>query len=62
MTSSQAAFAYILANSLVSSCVFGTTKLANLQDVLRAVDLQLDEASRMAIRDTYDSLPGAIGV
>ncbi len=62
MTASQAAFAYILANSQVSSCVFGTTRLSNLQDVLGVVDLQLDEESRTAIRDAFATLHGAISV
>lgn len=62
MTAAQAAFAYVLANSLVSSCVFGTTKLTNLLDVLKAVDLRLDAASRRTIREAFDALPGAISV
>lgn len=62
MTASQAAFSYILANPLVSSCVFGTTKHANLQDVLEAVDLQLDDVDKVAIRDAFAALPGAISL
>ena len=62
MTASQAAFAYILGNSLISSCVFGTTKLANLLDVLDAVDVKLDEVSSHAIRAAFDDLPHVISV
>ena len=62
MTASQAAFAYILDNSQISSCVFGTTKLANLHDALGALDIRLDVASRSAIREAFAALPEAISV
>ena len=62
MTASQAAFAYILANLQVSSCVFGTTKLVNLHDALGAVDIGLDAASRNAIQEAFAALPEPISV
>jgi len=62
MTASQVAFAYILANAQVNSCVFGTTRLSNLQDALGAVDLELEEPVKKVIRDTFAALPGAISV
>ncbi len=62
MTASYASFAFILANSLVSSCVSRTTNIANLHDVLGAVDLNLDEASRRTIRDASATLAGGISV
>ena len=56
MTASQAAFAYVLSNSSVSSCVFGTTQIANLIEVIASVDKCLDEKTRLEIRQTYDTL------
>ena len=60
MTASQAAFAYILANSRVSSCVFGTTNLTNLRNALGAVDLYLNEECIVAIRKAFNALPCGI--
>jgi aryl-alcohol dehydrogenase-like predicted oxidoreductase len=60
MTASQAAFAYILSNAQVNSCVFGTTSLSNLKDILSAIDLELDESVKNAIRDTFDALPRTV--
>jgi aryl-alcohol dehydrogenase-like predicted oxidoreductase len=62
MTASQAAFAYILSNTQVNSCVFGTTSLSNLKDILGSIDLELDEASKNAIRDTFAALSCAVSV
>lgn len=60
MTASQAAFAYILTNPLVSSCVFGTTSHSNLLDAIGSIDVRLDESSRLAIRNAFDRLPRLI--
>lgn len=60
LSPAQAAFAYILGNKKVSSCVFGTTNISNLIEVIEAVDKQLDENSRLKIRDTYEALPHRI--
>ena len=49
----QAAFAFTLANPLISSCVFGTTRLVNLLDVLDSVDVCLDESLHTQIRSLY---------
>lgn len=56
MSAAQAAFAYILENRSVASCVFGTTNIANLREVLCSVDVALSEDSRLSIRGTYDRL------
>lgn len=52
----QAAFAYILENKKVSSCVFGTTNLANLREVIAAADKKLSEDSKNKIRRAYEAL------
>jgi aryl-alcohol dehydrogenase-like predicted oxidoreductase len=62
MTASQVAFAYILSNAHVNSCVFGTTSLSNLKDILGAIHLDLDEEVKNAIRDTFLALPGTVSV
>lgn len=56
MSPAQAAFAYILENKKVSSCVFGTTNLANLREVIAAADKKLSEDSKNKIRQTYEAL------
>jgi aryl-alcohol dehydrogenase-like predicted oxidoreductase len=61
MTASQAAFAYVLSNSSIATCLFGTTNMSNLSDALRSSDLELDPLSIRAIRDAYNSLPLTIG-
>ena len=53
---SQAAFAYILSNPLISSCVFGTTSIPNLIEVIGSTDLRLEESSRLAIRECFEEL------
>lgn len=60
MSPAQAAFAYILENKKVACCVFGTTNLSNLREVIEAVDKKLDENSRRKIREAYQSLPHKI--
>lgn len=56
MSPAQAAFAYILENKKVSSCVFGTTNLANLREVIAAADKKLSEDSKNKIRRAYEAL------
>lgn len=56
MSPAQAAFAYILDNPKVSSCVFGTTNLANLREIIGAADRKLTENSKRKIRQTYEAL------
>lgn len=53
MTPAQAAFAFVLQSSAVSSCLFGTTDLHNLAEVIDASDMTLDAASAAAIARTY---------
>lgn len=60
MSAAQAAFAYVLENPGVSSCVFGTTNTANLIEILASVDKTLAEDSRIAIRRTFDAMPNRI--
>ncbi|GAB4457446.1 MAG: aldo/keto reductase [Anaerolineales bacterium] len=56
MSPAQAAFAYILDNPKVSSCVFGTTNPANLIEIIEAADRKLTEDSKRKIRQTYEAL------
>jgi aryl-alcohol dehydrogenase-like predicted oxidoreductase len=56
MSAAQAAFAYILQNSSVASCVFGTTNIENLTEVLASVEVKLPEDSRFFIRSSFESL------
>jgi aryl-alcohol dehydrogenase-like predicted oxidoreductase len=60
MSAAQAAFAYILENPAISSCVFGTTNIANLIEIIDADDKRLLESSRRAIRKTFEALPNKL--
>jgi aryl-alcohol dehydrogenase-like predicted oxidoreductase len=60
MSPAQAAFSYILENKKVASCVFGTTSIPNLIEVLEAVDRELDESSKLKIRKAYETLTNKI--
>lgn len=53
MSSAQAAFAYILENPAIASCVFGTTSIPNLSEIIEAVDKKLLEGDRSAIQKTF---------
>jgi aryl-alcohol dehydrogenase-like predicted oxidoreductase len=55
MTAAQAAMAYVLSIPFVTSCVFGTTSISNLQEIVAASGLELSEESKSRIRTTYDS-------
>ena len=56
MSSAQAAFSFILENSAIASCVFGTTSIPNLIEIIDACDKRLMEGSRSAIRKTFEAL------
>jgi len=56
MTSAQAAFAYILDNPKISSCVFGTTKIPNLLEIIDATEKTLDDDAKVAIRNAFNEL------
>ncbi len=60
MTSTQAAFSYILENKKISSCVFGTTKISNLLEVIEAHNKPLDENCRILIQKSFDELSDRI--
>lgn len=45
MSAAQAAFVYMLRNDNIASCIFGTTSVDNLTDVLQAPNLQLSDES-----------------
>ena len=53
MSPAQAAFAYVLANPSVASCVFGTTKIANLNEIASTVDKTLLDNEIAAIKNAF---------
>lgn len=57
MTAAQAAMAYVLSVPAVTSCVFGTTDVRNLSEVVAASRLELSEASKSLIQSTFDRQP-----
>jgi len=56
MSPAQAAFAYLLDNANISSCLFGTTNQHNLADVLAASGKRLSEDSRKKIEASYSKI------
>ena len=56
MTAAQAAFAYVLGNVKISSCVFGTTNLSNLHEIIDSSNLVLKESNKLKILKTFKSL------
>lgn len=53
MTPAQAAFAYILADQNVASCVFGSTQIENCREVIAASGKILSEQSKQRIRQAF---------
>jgi len=62
MSAAQAAFAYILGNLKISSCVFGTTKLSNLHEILDTTYLELNEDNKIEIQNTFRELKEKISL
>jgi aryl-alcohol dehydrogenase-like predicted oxidoreductase len=60
MSAAQAAFAYILENPEISSCVFGTTSTENLSEIIDALDKRLEEKTRDSIRNEFEKIRGKI--
>lgn len=56
MQPSQASFSYILDNPNISSCVFGTTKIENLNEIILGHDKRLSQQSKDAIKETFSAL------
>ena len=56
ITAAQAAFAYVLGNVKISSCVFGTTNLSNLHEIIDTTELELNERYKLKILKTFKSL------
>jgi aryl-alcohol dehydrogenase-like predicted oxidoreductase len=56
MSAAQAAFAYILGNPNIASCVFGTTNITNMIEIIDAADRQLSEESKLAIKKTFKTI------
>jgi aryl-alcohol dehydrogenase-like predicted oxidoreductase len=54
MSPAQAAIAYVLGNPGIASCVFGTTRVANLREIVDAVDRILGGDSIQAIRRAFE--------
>lgn len=62
MTAAQAAFAYVLENKAISSCVFGTTKISNLLEVIDATNKTLDKDCKTSIRHSFNELPEKVSI
>ena len=60
MSPAQAAFAYILSNTKISSCVFGTTSIRNCVEIIEASGKRLSENNRLAIRKSFERLKNTI--
>jgi len=58
----QAAFAYILGNSAISSCVFGTTNLSNMHEIIDSSQIELKEDHKTLIKKTFNRLNEKISV
>jgi len=62
MTAAQIAFAYVLENEAISSCVFGTTKISNLLEVIDSTNKTLDKDFKTSIRQSFNALPEKISM
>jgi len=62
MTAAQAAFSYVLENKAISSCVFGTTKISNLLEVIDATNKTLDKDCKALIRQSFNELPEKVSM
>lgn len=62
MTPVQAAFSYVLENKSISSCVFGTTKVSNLLEVIDATNKALDKDCKIKIRQAFNELPEKVSM
>ncbi|TXH59671.1 MAG: aldo/keto reductase [Burkholderiaceae bacterium] len=60
MTAAQAAFAYVLGQPGISSGVFGTTRPANLREIVASAEIRLREEDCEAIRAAFAALPDRI--
>lgn len=56
MSPTQAAFSYLLANENISSCLFGTTSIQNLREVVAASGLKLEAQDRDAVYSAYEQI------
>lgn len=56
ITGSQAAFAYVLGNPNISSCVLGTTNIVNLLEIVDGINKNIDEDDKIAIRKTFNAI------
>jgi aryl-alcohol dehydrogenase-like predicted oxidoreductase len=60
MSPAQAAFAYILSNTKISSCVFGTTSVHNCIEIIETSGKRLSENNMLAIRRSFERLENTI--
>ena len=56
MSAAQAAFSYILQNHDISSCIFGTTNIKNLIEVVESSNKKLTDLSKKKIEDAFNAL------
>jgi aryl-alcohol dehydrogenase-like predicted oxidoreductase len=57
MTPAQAAISFVLEQSPVASCIVGTTKIPNLQEILAASGRSLSASDTNAIRRAFEAQP-----
>lgn len=60
MSSSQAAFSYILDNPAIASCTFGTTNYNNLVEIIESSGKLLDKSSKIAIKKAFEPIKDKI--
>ena len=56
MSAAQAAFSYILENNAISSCVFGTTNINNLIEIIESSGKKLSDSSKNSILDSFNKM------
>lgn len=60
MSPAQAAFAYILSNTKIASCVFGTTNINNCIEIIETSGKRLSESNMLVIRESFERLRNTI--
>ncbi len=56
MSPAQAAFSYLLENNNIASCLFGTTNLKNLNEIISASGKKLAVNSKQRIEESYNKI------
>lgn len=56
MSAAQAAFSYILENNSISSCLFGTTNINNLTEIIETSGQKISEEGKISILDSFNKM------